>query len=83
MQSPASCHVIYVNRKASRDRLVRANASGPVSDDDDDGTRDEVQALLEAFGDGASLPSSPETKKGEAMDSPSSSSLCIRTHVLS
>lgn len=58
MDSPA-CHVIYVNRNVGQDRMILADpnsltlSSGDCSTDSlQDGIRNEVQPLLDSFGDG-------------------------------
>lgn len=54
-----TCNVIYVNRNIGEDRLVRARIDDPAStpaaesvSDSPDHTRQHVQPLLDAFGDG-------------------------------
>jgi hypothetical protein len=49
MDDPA-CHVIYVSRSVGEERLVRADLA--ENDERNDAVRNEVQPLLEAFGDG-------------------------------
>jgi hypothetical protein len=55
MDSPA-CHVIYVNRSVGQERLVQAKPDGTIAsgtlDSEQDVVRQEIQPLLEAFGDG-------------------------------
>lgn len=57
----AACHVIYVNRSIREERLVRAqrDESGMLPDDspsiwETDRIRNDIQPLLDAFGDGRS-----------------------------
>ena len=48
--NPHECHVIYVNRKVTSDRLLYAKTPG--HNDEDNEIRGQIQPLLNTFGDG-------------------------------
>ena len=52
----AACHVLYVNRNVRQRRLVRAlrdqRQDGQSSDWEVDNVREQIQPLLDTFGDG-------------------------------
>ena len=54
MDKPA-CHIVYVNRDAGEDRHVRASSAESLDPAywQNDRIRDDVQPLLDAFGDGS------------------------------
>lgn len=56
------CHVLYINRNVRQQRVIRAHRNGFEELDDDatvdwkiDDIGEDIQPLLDTFGDGASL----------------------------
>lgn len=57
-----ACHVIYVNRKVREERVIRANRDDVTKESlasipplwETDHIQDDIQPLLDAFGDGRS-----------------------------
>lgn len=59
MDTTPACHVIYVDRTATRDcPVVAGSKESPIPADWQPVTRQVVQALVEAFGNGLFLPNS-------------------------